>query len=69
MHATLYRAMGKTSLMTQTERTQFLPHTTGILQSETMTGSTHAFVASPEIVTALAMAGTIAFNPTQIPKK
>ena len=25
--------------------------------------STHAFVASPEIVTALAMAGTIAFNP------
>ena len=25
--------------------------------------STHAFVASPEVVTALAMAGTIAFNP------
>src|SRR4030095_24494 len=25
--------------------------------------STHAFVASPEIVTAMAMAGTIAFNP------
>lgn len=25
--------------------------------------STHAFVASPEIVTAMAIAGTIAFNP------
>jgi len=27
--------------------------------------STHAFVASPEIVTALAIAGTIAFNPME----
>jgi aconitase A len=45
-------------------KTPSSPHSTGTLQKGQMVNpNTHAFVASPEIVTAMAIAGDLTFNP------
>jgi hypothetical protein len=63
MPAVLVLVSGPVTLTIQTARTPSLLRSTATLPSVMMVSSTHAFVASPEIVTAYAIAGRLSFNP------
>jgi aconitate hydratase len=64
MHVVPVSVSGQDILMIQTARTPFVTsYNRNFAKRNDGLSSTHAFVGSPELVTALAMAGTLSFNP------